>query len=194
MNYLAHLYLGDNTDQALVGNLLGDFVKGRIDPAQWPPAMAQGILLHRLIDSFTDAHPIVIRSKSRFSSDRRRFAGIIVDVCYDHFLARHWHRFSAEPLPPFTARVYQALRHYHGYLPPRLRQIAPRMERENWLYSYRQFDTASFVLDRIAQRFKRPTPLQGAGQEAALHYEALEADFLAFFPDAICYARAKMTT
>ncbi len=190
MNYLAHLYLAGTTDEALVGNLLGDFVRGTIRVDDWPAEIARGIQLHRRIDSFTDSHPLVLQSKQRISPERRRVAGIIVDVCYDHFLARHWERFSDIPLRSFTSRVYQALQKHEALLPERLRRMAPRMAAEDWLHSYRDAETAAFVLERIALRLRAPNALAGSGAELMANYEQLEADFLRFFPSAIDYAAA----
>ena len=93
MNYLAHLYLAGNDAEALIGSLMGDFIKGRVDP-DLPPVLRQAILQHRRIDSFTDAHPIVRRSKQRVTNEFRRYAGILIDVFYDHFLAREWSQYS----------------------------------------------------------------------------------------------------
>ena len=97
MNYLAHLYLSDPSEDAWLGSLLGDFVKGPLDD-RYSEEVTRAIVLHRKIDSYTDAHPVVLNSKSRVSTQRRRYAGIMVDMFYDHFLAKHWREFHAEPL------------------------------------------------------------------------------------------------
>jgi acyl carrier protein phosphodiesterase len=191
MNFLAHAFLAQGSSQDVVGNLLGDFVKGRVQPQQWPPAVARGILLHRAVDTFTDAHPRVRLSKQRISPLRRRYAGIIVDVSFDHFLARHWDIYSGVPLPQFTRFVYRSLQAHAELLPERLRAIAPRMAEEDWLGSYRQQSSAAYALDRIALRLRQPNALAGAGAELQTSYAALEADFLAFFPELIAFAEAR---
>lgn len=188
MNYLAHVYLAEDSDDALVGNLLGDFVRGKVQDHDWPPAIARGIRLHRRVDSFTDTHPIVQRSKARLPAERRRVAGIVVDVAYDHFLALHWEHFSATPLPSFTQRVYRALEKHSTLWPARLAQMAPYMINDDWLYRYRRPDVAARVLDGIARRLRRPEALLGSGVEMLDAYEGLRTDFFAFFPDLVDYA------
>ena len=101
MNYLAHLYLAGDDSELLIGGLMGDFVKGRVDPAR-PAAVRAGILLHRRVDSFTDQHPVVRRSKARIDPEFRRYAGILVDLFFDHFLACDWPAYSRQPLPQYA--------------------------------------------------------------------------------------------
>ncbi len=126
MNYLAHLYLAEQSREGLLGSLLGDFVKGRLDD-RFPETVRRGIALHRAIDSFTDAHPVHLESRNRIGRQRRRYAGNIVDVSYDHFLCRSWTEYSNENLASFTARVYDILGEHRDDLPDRLRRIAPHM-------------------------------------------------------------------
>ena len=120
MNYLAHLYLAEQSSEGLLGGLLGDFVKGRLDD-RYTDTVRRGIALHRAIDSYTDAHPLHLESRNRIGRQRRRYAGIIIDVCYDHFLSRCWADYSSESLGCFTERVYDVLRQHQESLPDRLR-------------------------------------------------------------------------
>lgn len=188
MNYLAHLYLAEDNDAALVGNLLGDFVKGRLAP-QLDSRIYQGIKLHRAVDCFTDAHPIHRRSRQRMSARRRRYAGIIVDMAYDHFLARHWSQFRNDPLEAFAKRVYAALYRYYAELTPRLRQILPRMAREDWLTAYRDLDNIGLALDRLSLRLSHPSPLPGVVDEIRGAYRELEADFMQLLPELEHFAK-----
>jgi acyl carrier protein phosphodiesterase len=188
MNFLAHTYLAGDSDASIVGSLLGDFVKGR--PAErYRGAIATAILHHRKVDSFTDGHPVARRSRRRFSSRRRRFAGIIVDVCYDHFLAVHWQRFSSENLDVFARRVYAAVDRHRGHLPDGLRRTAARMVAGDWLTGYRDLERVGLALDRIAGRLRRGERFQGALEEIAGCYAALENDFLVFFPQLIAFSQ-----
>lgn len=182
MNYLAHLYLSEDSDAALVGNIMGDFVKGRPEQLRLPDTILRGIILHRRVDSFTDRHPVFVSSRSRLDRPYRRFAGIIVDLAYDHFLARYWHLYSDESLDTFAARAYGALAAYHNTLPPRLQHIAPLMREQDWLTAYRELENVERSLAGIARRLSRPTPLHQAGPQLRAHYEALEQDFHAFMP------------
>lgn len=181
MNYLAHLYLAENNDASLVGSLLGDFVKGGLK-GQLDPEIRQGILLHRSIDRFADVHPVHLRSRRRVSARRRRYAGIIIDMAYDHFLAQQWSRFHDEPLERFANRVYSALYRYQDELAPRLREILPRMAQEDWLSSYRDLDRIGMSLDRLALRLSRPSPLAGAVAEIRAAYRGLGTDFMQILP------------
>jgi acyl carrier protein phosphodiesterase len=142
-----------------------------------------GIRLHRGVDAFCDRHPRVLASKRRFAPERRRYAGIITDLAYDHFLAVHWARFSGEPLPTFTARVYSVLTERAGELPEAARRVAARMAADDWLGGYRRLDAVGMALDRVALRLSRGAPLVGSVSEVRAHYAALEEDFLAFFPE-----------
>ncbi|MDX1433122.1 MAG: ACP phosphodiesterase [Gammaproteobacteria bacterium] len=182
MNYLAHLYLAEPSDDGLLGSLLGDFVKGRPD-TRLRAGVRRGILLHRAIDSYTDAHPLHRASRNRISPLRRRYAGIIVDVCYDHFLCRRWERYSNERLERFSARVYDLLARHHDVLPPRLARLAPRMIAHDWLGSYAELDNVGRALDGISRRLSRENPLAGALIEVEDNYAELERDFRRFFPE-----------
>lgn len=184
MNYLAHAFLSHESDAAIVGALLGDFVKGPLADA-YTPAIRDAIRLHRAIDRYTDQHEIVRASRARVSRARRRFAGILIDVFYDHFLAAHWGRFSTLRLEVFTTRVYAALQPQAATYPQRLQRVLPHMAREDWLASYAQIESVDAALHGIARRFnrfERAWVLQDAVQELTGNYVAFESDFLAFFP------------
>jgi acyl carrier protein phosphodiesterase len=187
MNYLAHLYLSPPEEDAWLGSLLGDFVKGAIG-ARYAPPVAAAIRLHRRLDTFTDTHVAVQRSKSRISRARRRYAGIMIDMFYDHFLARSWTEFHDEPLPAFAARVYRLLERRHGELPERLQFVAPRMAARDWLGSYAHAANIGRALDGIGARLRRANRLAGAGEELLADYAGFEADFRIFLPEARAYA------
>lgn len=189
MNYLAHLYLAERTAEGLLGSLLGDFVKGPLGNER-PETVRRGIVLHRRIDSFTDAHPLHLESRNRIGSARRRYAGIIVDVTYDHFLCRHWSDYSDDSLETFVAGVYAVLGEHREDLPDRLRRIAPHMIADDWLSSYGDLANVGRALDGISRRISRANPLAGAVTEIEDNYAALRDDFRRFFPDLETYARA----
>ena len=188
MNFLAHAYLAGPAPADRLGGMLGDFVKGPL-PAGLPEEVAAGVALHRRIDSFADAHPAFRASRARVSAERRRYAGVMVDLFYDHFLARHWHEFSVEPLEDFTTGTYALLARHAVLLPPRLAQIFPYMRREDWLGSYRALSSVGEALDNMSRhRLTRPNRLAGAGLELEEAYEGFERDFRAFLPDALAFA------
>lgn len=189
MNYLAHAWLAGDLPSDRLGGLMGDFVKGPL-PAGLPPAVAAGVRLHRQIDVFADAHPAFQRSRARVSPLRRRFGGVMVDMFYDHFLARHWAHFDGAPLEDFTAGMYALMGAHAPLLPPRLAAVLPRMRETDWLASYRSPEAIAIALDRMALRLRRANPLAGAGEELGAAYAQFEADFFDFIGDAERFAAA----
>lgn len=180
MNYLAHLHLGGQRPGQLLGSLYGDFVKGRLQ-GQFDPEVEAAIALHRRIDVFTDRHPLVDIALGRFNETRRRYAGIVLDVFFDHCLARDWTLYADRPLEQFTADVYQVLSR-ERQLPERLAKIAPHMVANDWLGSYREFAVLEQVLRGISRRLTRPEELAGAMAELRRLYEPLSEDFSLFYP------------
>ena len=187
MNYLAHLHLGGDRPEQLLGSLYGDFVKGPLE-GRFSLPLEQAIRLHRHIDSFTDSHPQVLAALARFPAERRRFAGIILDVFFDHCLALHWQDYAQQPLAQFTARVYQVLM-AERELPGRLAQVAPLMAAGDWLGSYREFATLEQVFRGIARRLSRPQGMSGAMAEVEVLYPLLLEDFRQFYPQLQAFAR-----
>ena len=181
MNYLAHVFLSGRTPEAVVGGLLGDFVKGSVDE-RYGVREREGILLHRRIDRYTDNHEVVRASRCLVSPLRRRFAGIMVDVFYDHFLARHWASFAEVPLEEFAHEVYAILQHRLGEFPERLQYVVPRMVRDDWLVSYRELWRVGAALDGISTRLRRSNTLAGGVHELEANYGEFEKHFLIFFP------------
>lgn len=184
MNYLAHLFLSNHSGESLIGNLLGDFVKGRIN-GQYNSHITRGIILHRKIDSYTDLHVKKLCQRRLVSSNRRRFAGIIIDVSYDHFLSKHWAKFTQMDFDDFIADVYSVLQENKSILPEKLQHILPYMVRENWLASYQDIAGVEIALNRISTRLKRKNALLGSVDELENNYNLLEDQFLGFFPDLI---------
>ena len=187
MNYLAHLHLGGQRPGQLLGSLYGDFVKGRLQ-GQFAPEIEGAIQLHRSIDVFTDRHPLVDVALSRFSLTRRRYAGIVLDVFFDHCLARDWALYADRPLALFTADVYRVLSS-ERQLPERLAKIAPHMVANDWLGSYQEFEVLEQVLRGISRRLTRPEELAAAMQELRRLYEPLSEDFRLFYPQLQDFAR-----
>ena len=184
------MYLAGDSEESIVGNMLGDFVKGRIG-GEFPPGITDGIMAHRKIDAYTDSHERVLLSKRLMSPERRRFSGIIVDLAFDHLLAVDWGDYSALPLDDFIERTYGVLASNADIMPPRPREILKVMIEEDWLGSYRELDGIGRALDRIAiriaRRFGRENSLPGAAEEIARNYGALEENFRGFFPELITF-------
>ena len=189
MNYLAHLYLADTSDEFLIGSFLGDFVKGSIGD-QYSPEISTGIIFHRKIDTFADAHEKTVASRNLFSREKRRFAGIILDICYDHFLTKHWSEYSDTVLSEYIVHVYDLLQKYQDNFPRRLKIVLPRLINQNWLGTYATLTGVEITLNRIAKRISRKNSLEGSMAEIRSNYADLEANFLAFFPDLVAYAKS----
>ncbi len=193
MNYLAHLYLAKDSAESMIGSILGDFVKGSIKD-QYPDKIKQGIALHRKIDTYTDSHAMTRASRRLYSPPRRRFAGIILDLCYDHFLYRHWLKFADTALDPFISHAYDILKTHQAMLPERLQAMIPFMIRDDWLGSYRDLSGVEQALERLSKRVTSGDQLPGAIDEIKVHYRKLEANFLIFFPDLIRFVKDKKST
>lgn len=189
MNYLAHLYLSDDDADSLVGSLMGDFVKGRIDDGL-PARVRDGVWLHRRVDSFTDAHPVVRRSKARIQPEFRRYAGILVDMFYDHFLARQWPDYASQPLEHFSRHVYRVFTDQQHTFPSRMQHSMAYMVKNNLLVSYREVAGIAHALAGIEGRLKRPSGLRHAATELHGNYADLFYDFSEFFPELIDFTRA----
>ncbi|ACB53968.1 DUF479-containing protein [Crocosphaera subtropica ATCC 51142] len=204
MNYLAHLLLAENTPESRIGNLLGDFVKGRIDPKISPYSqdIIKGIKTHLKVDQFTDNHEIFKRSKQRIYHSQGRFSGVLIDVFYDHFLANNWQLFSSEKLEIFADNTYTILRKNYYQLPEKLQLILPRIILENWLVSYRKIEGIKRTCQRLAQRIKRPNNcahrradlFEIAHYDLQENYQELESDFLLFFPKLVKYVNTNRHT
>ncbi len=192
VNYLAHAWLARHSDDAILGAILGDFVFGQSGLQDWPPAVRAEIVRHRRIDLYTDAHPAVVVARGLFDdAGLRRYAGIVLDVHFDHCLARHWQRWNDAPLADFTARVYRVLDEHRDELPSRLRAIAPRMAAHDWLGSYVQRGNVDHAVRGIATRLSRNGDKLVACLDVLRVEEArIEAAFEAFFPDLVDAAAA----
>lgn len=178
MNYLVHLSLSDPDPLARLGNLAGDFVKGRI-AGDWPPRFAFGLAQHRRVDLFAHHSADFNRSRLRLDPCFGRYRGIAIDIFYDHLLATHWDDYHAEPLDRFAADIYAELCRHQDILPPAFQRVAQRMAEHDWLTSYRERDVVALVLRRMAQHGGHPLLAESAG-ELDRHLPGLTADFAAF--------------
>lgn len=182
MNYLAHAALAQPQPQSLVGNLLGDFCKGvAIDTL--PRPIQAGLANHRAVDRFTDSHPLVREARAFFSTERRRFAPVALDVLFDHFLIRHWRQFYATPYLQAKSELYLQLATAEPLMPEAMAVVMRKVRQQDWLAAYQQLDGVAMALDRIAQRIRFANRFSGAGQDIERHYPRLERVFLAFYPE-----------
>lgn len=190
MNWLAHLFLAQPTPESRLGNLLGDLVKGKARK-NLHSSVQPGLKCHQAIDIFTDSHPIVKCSKRRISSKYRRFSGILIDVFYDHFLAKNWHDYSPIPLNEFTASIYASFEVYLDTLPVYASGVITRLIVEDWLGCDRHLvgieNTLTRISWRLSRRRNKQYDLTPAINELTQNYTELEQDFQEFFPQLILY-------
>ena len=184
MNFLAHLYLSGKDENVMLGNFIADAVKGS-HFKDYPDGVAKGILLHREIDHYTDNHPVFRRSKSRLSAKYGIFSGIIVDIYYDHFLARNWDDFAEEDLRGYVAAAYFILVRKFHLLPTRSKRILPFMVSQNWLVGYAQFDSLQRVFNGMSRRTNNISGMENAVSDLKADYDHFKDDFMEFFPQII---------
>ena len=186
MNFLAHTFLSGDMTDIIIGNFIGDFVKGN-RYLKYPEEIRYGILLHRYIDSFTDSHPVVQQSKSRFAPFYHKYAGIIVDILYDHFLSANWDNISSVSLPEMTKRTYDILHEHYDLLPPGAQRIVPSFIFHRWLEAYHTTEGFELVLERMSQRTSLPEKTRDAMEVLKKHYYDFQAEFYEFFPEIVYY-------
>jgi len=186
LNYLFHLYLAGDDPDLLAGGFAGDFVKGRLTDAL-PSGFRRGVELHRKTDSFAHGAASFRESRERISPRYGLYRGVLVDLFYDHFLARSWQQWHEEPLPLYLGRVRGILESRRHQLPERLRELMP-VVLEELIPSYLEQEGIAMALRRMSARVRRPNPLAGAERELVENYAGLEEDFRAFLPEAAEFA------
>ena len=190
MNHLAHAMLADAAGvEFALGSAQGDFVHGPPDP-DWPRARQAGLRFHRAVDRFTDAHPEVVAARNTFAPPLRRYAGIVLDVWFDHLLVREWHRYRAEePLPEFSRRWLALLDAHATELPESLRTFRAWMHAHDLPAAYGNETTLDDVFHALARRLSRPSPVGDALPALHDRAEMLQRHFDAFFPELVLHAR-----
>jgi acyl carrier protein phosphodiesterase len=183
VNYLAHALLAQPGAAALIGNLAGDHVKGRLDKADLHPDVRSGVQRHRAVDALSDAHPDSRRARAVFQGSQRRVAGIFLDVWYDHLLTRHWRRYSALELETFERHVYATLTTRRELLPSNFAELAPGWSRARWLRAYRTVDGVAAVLERLARRRPAFSVLPQLLAPALARDETIEQHFIGLLDD-----------
>ncbi|GAD80073.1 ACP phosphodiesterase [Vibrio ezurae] len=185
MNFLGHLHLAHKSQSSLLGNLLGDFVRGNPE-GRFEPAITHGIRMHRFIDSFTDSHPAIVAIKPLFG-ERRRFSPIALDVFWDHCLTQHWRHFHPHSLAQFchNAQSQTHPKWVHTSLPERYQYVISAMWDGGWIFSYQELENIEFVLKRMSKRSERMAPLAECFATLETHYQTLNQVFLDFYPDVI---------
>jgi len=182
VNFLAHFHLAWPDPGLVAGALDGDFRKGRLQ-GQLPSALEKGIRLHRAIDAYTDDHPAVRNLRSRFPRHLRRYAGIVIDLAFDHYLSRHWHRYEDRELRDFNRQVLALLQSQADLLSGNARHMLARLQRHDLLNRYRDWPIITATAERIGARLRGDNPLAALDRDLDDLRPSIEAAFLAFYPD-----------
>lgn len=165
MNFLGHLVLAGSDEGLRLGAMLGDFVRGRAALQAFPAPVREGILLHRHIDAFTDSHTEITALRSGFPAGFRRYAGIIIDLGFDHLLALDWNaRGTSRTLEQHDAAVREMLTRHDGLIPPGLRRFMNYADRRGLFAAYRDKPEVFHSLRGIGRRLSKPNPLHRVGE------------------------------
>ncbi|MCL6295827.1 ACP phosphodiesterase [Jejuia spongiicola] len=191
MNFLAHIYLSGENDLVTIGNFIADGIKGK-DYKKFSKDAQIGILLHRHIDTFTDAHKTVRLSTKRLHKKYGHYSGVIVDILYDHFLAKNWSNYSKTPLDVYVEAFYDSLEKHYNILPIRIQKMMPFMIADNWLLSYASIDGISRVLEGMNRRTKNRSGMDEAVNELETFYTDFEKEFTSFFEELIEFSKLKL--
>ena len=191
MNYLAHIYLSNNKEFVQLGNFIADSVKGR-SYLKYPEKIQTGIILHRRIDWFTDNNNIVKQSKKRLNSRYRHYKGIIIDIFYDHFLAKNWTKYSSTPLHIFTQSFYNTLHDNYDILPERVKLLTPYIIKNDWLLSYATLEGIEKVLIGMNKRTQYKSQMHLAINDLKENYNDFEKDFTLFFEKLRIFSTLKL--
>ncbi|TBN06647.1 DUF479 domain-containing protein [Hyunsoonleella flava] len=191
MNYLAHIYLSGENDLVTIGNFMADGIKGNRYKT-YDRDIQIGILLHRHIDTFTDAHETVRKSTKRLHEKYSHYSGVIVDILYDHFLAKNWSQYSNVPLKDYVERFYGSLKDNFEILPMRIQKMIPYMISGNWLLSYASIEGIAKVLAGMNKRTKHRSGMNEAVNELEEFYKEFEEEFTSFFEELIVFSNEKI--
>ncbi len=191
MNFLAHTHLSGNNEDVIFGNFIADSVKGS-SYTTFRQAIITGILLHRKIDSFTDSHPITKRSRDMVREHFGKFSGIVVDIYYDHFLARNWETYQSQELSAFSSKVYLILAKRFLLLPPRIKRLLPFLIAQNWLSGYANINDLRRVFKGMDRRTGHISGMENAIPVLKENYDQLYIDFLEFYIQLQEYSRKEL--
>jgi len=191
MNFLAHIYLSGDNDLIKIGNFMADGIRGK-QFEHFPEDVQKGIILHRFIDTYTDSHDVFRQSTKRLHEKYHHYAGVIVDIVYDHFLAKNWSNYSDEKLEDFINRFYNSLHTNYDILTEKTQDLMPYMIERNWLLSYRTVDGIHQILTQMDRRSKNLSKMQFASEELKEFYAEFEQEFTTFFVEIQHQAKQKL--
>ncbi len=193
MNFLAHIYLSGENDLLKIGNFIADGMRGKA-PKSFPEDVQKGIILHRHIDTYTDAHPVFRQSTKRLHPVYHHYAGVIIDIYYDHFLAKNWSNYHSEPLHDYIQRFYKLLQNNYNILPEKTKNMVPYMVKQDWIGSYATTDGIAGILQQMDRRTKNKSGMNKAVNELLEFYDDFEKEFTLFFEDLQAFVKEKTPT
>jgi acyl carrier protein phosphodiesterase len=191
LNFLAHLYLSQNQTNIMIGNFIADHIRGN-NYESFSKEIQQGIFLHREIDTFTDAHKVVRKSKRRLHKRYRHYDGVIIDIFYDYFLAKNWANYSAIPLDVYSDAVYKLFDEIKLELPVKSQNFIKYMIEYNILFNYQYKEGIAKVLNGMNSRTKGKSQMNLAIEDLHDLENELEEDFTLFFKDLIVHTNQKL--
>lgn len=190
MNFLAHIYLSFGDEEITIGNFIADSIRGN-NFKHLPEGIQKGIVLHRAIDSFTDEHPTVRLSTKRLHENYSHYSRVIVDIFYDHFLAKNWERYSETPLDTFVDDFYSLLEAYYELLPEGTKRLMPYMIADNWIVNYAKMEGISRVLNGMNRRTQNRSRMNFAILDLEEHYDKFQTEFFSFFDELTLFSKDK---
>lgn len=191
MNFLAHIYLSGENQQLKIGNFMADSIRGN-SYLDYPQDLKNGILLHRYIDTFTDAHPIYRKSKHRLHEKYGHYSGVIMDIVYDHFLAKNWKNYSSVELEDYAADFYTLMEDNFTVLTEKVQKLLPIMKDQNWLVKYASLEGLEMILFQMDYRTKHRVDMQEAIVEVKEFYSEFEKEFTLFFEELENHCKEKL--
>lgn len=193
MNFLAHIYLSGDNALIQIGNFMADGIRGS-DYLNHPLEVQKGIILHRAIDTFTDAHPIFRKSKHRLHDKYGHYSGVIIDIFYDHFLAKNWNNYSDDPLEKVADNFYENLQKHYHILTDKTKRMMPFMIARNWLVSYASIEGLGMILFQMDHRTKNRVAMHESVYELKEFYNEFEEEFTTFFEELHKHCQEKLAT
>ncbi|RKS03560.1 ACP phosphodiesterase [Flavobacterium sp. 102] len=193
MNFLAHIYLSGDNDLLKIGNFMADSIRGH-SYDNYPTEIRKGILLHRSIDSFTDMHPIYRQSKHRLHEKYGHYSGVIMDIFYDHFLAKNWNQYSDVKLEDYAQDFYLLLKDNYEVLTQRAKGMMPYMIGRNWLVSYATIEGLQMIMFQMDYRTKHRVAMDESIVELKQFYTEFENEFTLYFEELRQHCEEKLAT
>lgn len=184
MNFLAHLYLSGPNHELMIGNFIADMLRGK-QIYEYEKGILKGITLHKQIDEFTDEHPSVKECVALIKPSQGRYATVVVDIMFDHFLGKNWSFYHNESLADYADHVYEVMESNYLILPERFQQMLPKMKQENWLYQYQYIEGVQKAFEGISRRASFDSNMAFATTDLLTNFDALEQHFKVFFEDMI---------